>query len=373
MMIHSLKNSILFVNKKSYLVLLACFLFLLLSSCNKPRYLFEVKELNFLNGSDTILTGTKVDLDVLAMDEVIVSDSLLIITSKDPNGYIKIFNKYTNDSLLYILKEGRARNETKSPITSSKQVYYKGNDLILPMWDSNDRLMEVNITESLRSGRTEIGSVQESASFTRVRSVILNSDISSTFDYQKGGMDPIVTGRYILPKYFIRNGKKQKEIKVFPSIVEFEEPDKQLGLYFGCPYLNKQENIVVQPLQYLNYILFFNLESLECFAVHQMNSKSFDDKLDMSYDYPMCFCDCVICDDFFILLHKIVTEEKGEEAVYDKEIMLFDWNGSFLYSAILKEKVNSIGYDEERKVLYGLNRSKDMIYTYNIASIVDNI
>lgn len=349
-------------------VLLAIASFLVLSSCNKTRYSFEVKELDFINSSDTILTGTKVDLDVLSMDEVIIADSLLIITSKDPNGYIKIFNKYTNDSLLFILKEGRARNEAHFPITSSKQVYYKGNDLIIPMWDSNDRLMEVNITKSLRSGRTEIGSVQESASFTRVRSVILNSDISSTFDYQKGGIDPIVT-----PKYFIRNGKKQKEIKVFPSIVDFEEPDKQLGLYFGCPYLNKQENIVVQPLQYLNYILFFNLESLECFAIHQMDSKSFDDKLDMSYDYPMCFCDCVICDDFFILLHKRVSEEKGEKAVYDKEIMLFDWNGSFLYSAILKEKVNSIGYDEERKLLYGLNRSKDIIYTYNIASIVDEL
>lgn len=39
----------------------------------------------------------------------------------------------------------------------------------------------------------------------------------------------------------------------------------------------------------------------------------------------------------------------------------------------LKEKVNSIGYDEERKLLYGLNRSKDIIYTYNIASIVDEL
>lgn len=359
------------IKKITYLVMLLVTI-AFISSCNK-KYAFKVKEVDFDNRGE-VLNGDIVDINILAMDQVLVCDTLLIITTNDPSSYIRVYNTITKDSIASILREGRARNEAHFPISSSKQFYYVNNDLILPMWDSNDKIIEVNITQSIRTGNTVIGNVRDCDSFTRTRSVILNNDIYNTFDYHKMLPDPVLENGFILPKYKVGHIDNKREIKVFPKMMNFTEPDKQSPMYFGCPFINHEQNIVIQPFQYMNYILFFDLEKSKNFAIHLQDALSFDDQIVYSEYIPLCFCDCAISSDFFILLRQIDNETR--EAVKKKnvkEILIFNWEGEYLHSAVLGDLVNDIGYDENNMILYGLDRSNEILYSYDLSHIIKEL
>jgi predicted HAD superfamily hydrolase len=56
-----------------------------------------------------------------------------------------------------------------------------------------------------------------------------------------------------------------------------------------------------------------------------------------------------------------------------KEILIFNWEGEYLHSAVLGDLVNDIGYDENNMILYGLDRSNEILYSYDLSHIIKEL
>lgn len=95
--------------------------------------------------SDVLLAGDKIVIDEMGIDEVIASDSFLIILSGNPSGYVSVLDINTHKTIAHLCREGRARNEFRNSVTATKQIYYRNNELILPIVDNTQFVKEVNI------------------------------------------------------------------------------------------------------------------------------------------------------------------------------------------------------------------------------------
>lgn len=345
---------------------------LLLSGCDNRHFVYEVKEVDYLNKSNTILKGEKVGVDNIGMDEVMICDSFLIISTLDPSGFLTVYEIPSLEKKAQICKRGKARNEFSNP-AMIKQSYYSGDDLIIPIIDNLSFVKEVNLTKSLDKNNAEVKNVNECLSLVDGNFIILNNDIDDRFEYVGVSMSKDMKDSYLTPHYYFSKNDTKKEIKVFPNMMEFEDEKRALAFYCGYMFKKSNQNIIIQPFEYMDYILFFNLETNHYFAVHQIGSLSFDDKIPpKTGETILKFTDCAISNDFFLVLYFAGDYSLGfEDYLYAcPELLMFDWDGNFLNSAKLSEMVHSISFDKTTNTLYGIDRNNDCLYSFDLNSFV---
>ena len=126
-------------------------------SCNRdPNIQVDVREVDFLNKTGNVIEGKLVKSEILGSTDIIVFDTLLMVTTSNPEGQLQVFSLNTLEHLGSFCKQGRARNEMFKVIAISEQVYYKNGHVILVLFDPPSTLKEVNVTASIQNGKTEI-------------------------------------------------------------------------------------------------------------------------------------------------------------------------------------------------------------------------
>lgn len=364
-----------YMNKRE---LLCCFVIsIFLCSCfSNKHYSYSVNEIDFANRAETRIAGEKIAIDEMGLDEVIAIDSFIILLSGNPEGYVSVYDKNTHDRLAHLCKEGRAKNEFMHCVFPTKQTFYRNNDLLLPIVDNTQFVKELNITESIRKGSAVVEKTDECISVIDGFDIFLDNDIERRFEYRDCKHDPVIENQYLLPEYYLISSTGNKEkINVFPKMMDFEDTQRATAFYSGCLYKHPERNLVVQPFQYMDYILFFDLDSGKNFAIHQPGSLSFDDIIPMKHGKSVYhFCDCAVSSEYFIVLYKAgdYTLSFEDYSRANPEIIVFDWEGNYINSAQLDNVVHSITYDHERKILYGIDRRYDSLYSFDIGSLVPN-
>ena len=348
-----------------------------LCSCStRKHYSFSVNEIEYANMADVMIEGNKIVIDEMGLDEVIASDSFLILLSGNPAGYVSVLDINTYNTVAHLCREGRARNEFMNSVTATKQIYYRNNELILPIVDNTQFVKEVNITESVKKGNTVVEKTDECVSIVDGYDIFLDNDLEKRFEYRFCTNDQVLKDRFTLPEYYLFSSNQKKEkIKVFPKMMDFQDPTRADAFYCGCLFKHPERNLIVQPFQYMDYILFFDLDSGKNFAIHQPGSLSFDDIIPMKHGKSVYhFCDCAVSSEYFIVLYKAgdYTLSFEDYSRANPEIIVFDWEGNYINSAQLDNVVHSITYDHERKILYGIDRRYDSLYSFDIGSLVPN-
>ena len=357
--------------------LLSCFIissFFLCSCFTKKHYSFPINEIEFANRADVQIEGSKIIIDEVGLDEVIVSDSLLFLATTNPAGYVSVLDIKTYNTIAHLCREGRAKNEFMHSVIPTKQTYYRNDELILPIVDNTQFVKEVNITKSLSSGNTVIEKTDECISIVEGFDMFLENDIEKRFEFRFCTNDPVLEDTYTLPEYYlISSPEKEEKMKVFPKMMDFQDPKRAAAFYSGCLFKHPRRNLIVQPFQYMDYILFFDLDNGNNFAIHQSGSLSFDDLIPAKQGKSIYhFCDCAVSDDYFIVLYKAGTYSKSFED-YSRahpEVIVFDWEGNYINSAKLGNVVHSISYDSNSKLLYGIDRRYDSLYSFDLSNII---
>lgn len=360
-------------------IILSCFIIssIFLCSCfTRKHYSFPINEIEFANRADVQIEGSRIVIDEMGLDEVIASDSFLILLSANPAGYVSVLDINTYNTVAYLCRKGRARNEFMNSVTATKQIYYRNNELILPIVDNMQIVKEVNITESVKRGNTVVEKTDECISIIDGYDIFLENDIEKRFEFRFCANDPVLENAYTLPEYYqISSPEKKEKIKVFPKMMDFQDPQRAAAFYSGCLFKHPGRNLIVQPFQYMDYILFFDLDNGNNFAIHQSGSLSFDDLIPAKQGKTIFhFCDCTVSDDFFIVLYKAGLYSRSFEdySRANPEIIVFDWDGNYINSAKLGNEVHSITYDSNRKILYGIDRRYDSLYSFDLSNIVSD-
>lgn len=366
------------MNKLQLIVILSV-LFVIVSCNKKSHYAFDVKEIDFINKTGSVIDGNDLHIEIMRGENILICDSLLLITTGDPMGRLKVFSLNDYKLLNSLCIEGRAKNEFFHPTFLSDQWFYdKDGNIILPVIDNAQILKEINLSQSIKEQKTVVlPYVSDCLSIMRGNVVLIDNDNNKRFQYFRAHEDEVVSGKYCVPEYNITESEKiVKEIDVYPKIMSFVNEERSMSMYFGTLTKHPSKNIIIQPLQYMDYILRFDLDKNDFSAIHQIGSLSFDDIIP---DWPeksiVNFTSICYTPDYLFLLYKAGKYSKSFPDYNDAfpEVYVFDWDCNYLGGVKLGQEVHDIAYDEKNKKLIGLHRSDDIIYSFDLSSFMSSL
>ena len=357
-------------NKILFVLIAATVLF---HSCDKAKYIgLKTIDVDYKNRTNGTVSGKTVDLGVMGVDNIYIYDTLLMVTTTDPNGMLSVYNIDSQIPLANLCKRGRAQNEFLRPTCYSKQLYVKNGDIIIPLRDDEPVLKEVNVTQSIAQQTTVINDRIDCIPNSHGRYLLIDNDLNNQFV----NLDAYPrNGEVIPPRYYISKDGNEDDMNVFPRLMTFEDESDAEFYYYGEIYKHPSRNIVVQPMLMIDYIFFFDLDHDKYFAIHQKGSKKIDDEVVSHTMETSCFQGVAVSEDIILVLYFAgdYAVNASDYSTASPELLLFDWEGNYLTGVKLDKRVKDIAYDPKHHVVYGINRLKDEIYSFDISEVVERI
>ena len=391
---------------KKHLFLLAAILAVLSCNSSKSRFLFDVKEIDFVNKSDTTVKGTRLDVELPpGVSQLALCDSFFIVMFRYSDPFMSVYSKEW-DLLGRFCHKGRAKNEFLDvPRMISRQTLKGDNgNTLIPFIESRygigAGIKVVDLQQSLQSQKTAMVMDMDFLPYYVAKSgkvegeyflmpryfdfIFLNDDINQTFrsnsmvtDHGEVlyGQDFTVMDDSIQLKYFKMLSRDYPEDGDYVVSILNKHPSR---------------NLIIAPFMSMDYILFFDLDNDTTFAIHQKGSLSFDDDLTpMAYTteknidgtesiistVPDHFCGFAAAESFFIAMYAAgdYTINQPDPLNAAPELLFFDWDGNFLKSVMMEVGVGDIVYDEKTQTLYGIDYSNESILSFDISSVVSDI
>ena len=378
---------------------LAVTLSLLLSCSKKPE--IQVREVDYLNKSQELLKSVPVDMDMpLLTYGVINCDSLNILMTQDPRGYMFV---YSDDWKLLgtSCHQGRAQYEfvDRPSLIKNQVLLGKDNHLLLPLQDATC-IKVVDITASLLSHKVVISEIRDYVPYTdidimigdniakmrsRNKYMFLDNDIYKTLELTEGFSFEFGEST---AEYKIRHDTAYVEVpqilKDMEKLAGPQPEDKFQREFFKHP----SRNLIIEPFMAMDYIMFYDLDNNSSFAIHQTGSLTwnqdppqvprFNDQGEVIYyiEDRGCFGDAVATDSYFLVFYF-----GGDYSMADEnqdwprpELLLFDWDGNFKKSVKLETYIDCATFDEKNKILYGIpidQPENEIILSYNLSSLFE--
>lgn len=330
--------------------------------------LLDVKEIDYLGKSRTTLVGKQLDWEVMGADDMIIQDSLLMFITSDVKGQLKVFNLNTQKQVGSFCLKGRAGNEFLQVIDLSRQTYVKDADIYYPLVDPyNNELKEVNVSESIRRQSTVVTSVSESRFPDTF--VLLDNDINKRFVCSYYVEPDVMDIKSTPVTHYVKKGDNVDVIKVYGGKMKLEDKHSAITPYAGNLYKHPDRNLVVKVHAGMDYLFFFDFDRNKNFAVHQKGAVSFDDILPHNKDGKITFSDVALAKDCIFILYFDTPENRNLAKTDERrkpELLVFDWDGNFLWSAKFDKRINRIAYDEKNHILYGMDSIIEELYSFNL-------
>lgn len=328
--------------------------------------LLDVKEIDYLGKSCTTLVGNQLDWEVLGASDMIIQDSLLMFITSDVKGQLKVFNLNTQKQVGGFCLKGRARNEFLQVMDQSRQTYVKDGDIYYPLMDPyNNELKEVNVSESIRRQSTIVASVSE-CRFPDTF-VLLDNDINKRFVCSYYVEPDVMDIKSIPVTHYVKTGDNVQVINVYGGKMKLEDKHSAIEPYAGNLYKHPDRNLVVKVHGGMDYLFFFDFDRNKNFAVHQKGAVSFDDILPK--DERITFSDVALARDCILILYFDTPENRNRTTSDERlnpELLVFDWDGNFLWSAKFAKSINRIAYDEKNRILYGMDSTLEELYSFSL-------
>lgn len=362
-------------------------IFFSLISCERRHFAYEVKEIDFVNKSDTLIDGVRCDITLPSgLEDFTMCDSIFLFLTDDVSAQLLAYSVKDGHLLGSFCSKGRAKYEIINPSMISQQIFKdsKGS-ILLPLREQRAAIKMVNISESLRRNRTIVSDQRECSS---IYYILLDNDINNTLEFFPAKVDAFYSD-VIEPPYFEikRDGNEEgKKIKMYPKIMNLEKKSDASLFYHGSMYKHPSRNLVVQPFVCMDYILFMDIDKNKYFAVHQIGSMSFDDYISGTYtageeeikimhegrELPYYFGDTFCAESFIMSLftagdYSLNVEEGGKIC---PELLIFDWDGNLKRSIKLGKEVHTISYDSNNMTLYGVDMGEDIMYRFDLSDVI---
>lgn len=367
------------------------FFFILCSliSCKK-HFAYEVKEIDFVNKSDTLIDGVIVDISLPAgIEDFTMCDSIFLFLTEDVSAQLVAYSAKDGRLLGRFCSKGKAKYEIITPTMISHQVFKDSNGaILLPLREQRAAIKMVNITESLKRNRTVISDVRECSS---TYYILLDNDINNTLEFFSAKFNYYYND-VIEPPYFeIKRDGNEEGIKInmYPKIMNLEKLSDADLFYHGSMYKHPSRNMVVQPFVCMDYMLFMDIDNNKYFAVHQIGSMSFDDYIPATYtvgeeelkimhegrELPYYFGDTFCAESFIMSLYRAgdycLNVEEGDKIC--PELIILDWDGNFKKSIKLGKEVHYISYDSNTMTMYGVDVAEEIMYSFDLTDVITGI
>lgn len=326
----------------------------------------EVKEIDFLDKTETTIKGDKIK-QLIGAYNIDINDTILLVTTSLSEGQLEAYNTNTLELLGSFCRKGRGRNEIVR-MMGITQTFISNGHLIAMVFDDACRLYEVDITESIEKGNTIIRNIYESSRIMG-RTFLLGDDFNYRIEYivndeLQGNKNP----PYLFKVY---NGKKEEDLIFFKSRMRVDDELLEGIQYQSAVVKHPYKNILVQKFMNMDYLLFLDFENNRNYAVHQTGSLSFNDIYSDEEPWALHFTGCAPSSKYLMIMYRngAYTRDTMDGDYHIQELLIFDWEGNYITGAKMDRFINRICYDEIHNCLYALNFEEEL-YRYDLAEII---
>ena len=354
---------------KSLVIGFIIVIFFLVASCSsKDPISIDITETNFINQSNLVLKGDIIDFDAMGADDICICDSIILVFSKNPASQLCAYDLNDMTLVAKMCSKGRAANEMIDPSSLSSQYYKRNGDLIVPVIDNHIMLKEINITKSIERHTTVIEHKSDCISTMEGNFVLVDNDPDKRFEYREATVDDVYSNKITNPSFYIREKGKEKRKFKYNQLMK-GNMNYAASFCYGSLYKHPSKNLIIQPLQYLDYILFFDLDNKREYGIHQVGSLSFSDEAPKKAMIHLINY-VATSEDFFMIMHINHDSNTSEDNLSPNELLVFDWSGMLIGSARMDHIVNRLAFDARNNNLYGLSVKEEKLYRFNLDELL---
>lgn len=311
-----------------------------------------------------------VDLDIIGMNDFIIYDSLLVVSTRDADGTWSFFSVNDYKSLGRFIRIGGGPNEfIQAPSVSKATFFEEEGQLFAGIHDFQlGKVYKMNIYESLLTKELNISVIKDSLPKFLFNLVMIDS---VTFFCREISDDQTQQIRYML----------NKGEKVIPD--NFEKLNRAtLKIGEDCNILstasarNIEGDLIVEMPIGLNQINLYSMDG--SFGKTICVGKKLDniEKIQNTFrwDRIYTYADLRVHNDFFAALN--INEDNKtyqQERVKLPVIHVFNWKGEPLAELKLNRFVTAFSIDFTNGYLYALDQKTDEFYKYEIKDILKKI
>lgn len=335
----------------------------------------EVEIVEFSKAKD--LKGILVELDDVYAGGTLVYDTLLLGGSGENSHVFNVFGLNSHKKLGVIGVRGEGPDDFIDPTFAGRQFVKKGDDICFWLGDSHGKYLLINVSASLKEGRTIISERYDNMSGRKKwiygfgAGYILDNDLllvrtqseplyqsdkgyqPTSYHLYKHDVDHHVKD-YTLYNKAIYSPDSKFSSELFYNTVDGMRPDKK-RMAMGMPFIGQLNIMDINTGELVGYQLKDSYD-LDYFASHSINEyKLYFEWL--CVDQQFIYASCVD--------KPLTAREADGSYCHARKMLVFDWDGRPLMTLHLDHKIMDMTFDPVHRMLYVTNEV-DELYRYDM-------
>lgn len=315
------------------------FFFVFCYACSNKDRIFDVDTILNLKARECLeLKGEKLPIEPLGGYGIKIFDTLLVVTTDNPNNFRDVYGVKSYSLLSQILKKGRAKNEFLFAGYNGQNIKENGC-ISLYLHDLNKNVFwKYNLTESVKRNM-DIGKIIGKLSGRCQGAYFLSAD---TFCYIESVPNE---GCF----YVIKNMRKNEIIEKYTIM--------KGGIIPLSTYIMKDNDVIICYSRNIDQLMLIDINKKTKISLSTSTEQPTWSRLKSELDSdPKLFYDYVATTE-----QEIYALYKGNPDCF--EIHCFSKTGDFLKRMIVKEKI--ISFDVTEDIIYGLTMDEE-IFKYRM-------
>lgn len=353
---------------------------LLFGSCRGRDGFFAVpvKTFGAFPVTATLTVADTLPVSGMGAFSLAISDSLLTVGKVGTDSFLSVVNLDDNSVCDNLCLHGRGPGEYTMAFTCNKQFVRDGGANLLYTFDMGQRMLLVDLTESIRQHRTIIRTEENLRNLTAFSQKMLYLNDGRLFVKYNAVENPERDNRYFPGRYVIYDRQREQgtEIPFFGSKMDSEH----LGFLArtacdGSVILKPDGTKAVDAMLNFDYLNIIDLEKRTGFTLRNENALTYEAVSGLSNEERMrrmrfAYFDLAVTDKYVFAAYCGNSYEAGFDSPDNiTTLRVFDWNGNPLASMQFDRRIMGIAFRERTGLLYGLDTEENIV-VYDLNELV---
>ncbi len=354
---------------------------LFLSSCDSNPYYNpdRLLVLEDVNISDT-LVGEKLIPQFGIASKLYYSDSYLIGLTAQSSRFFEICRPESDTCITSFGEYGRTKNDF---INAPYELYIKENSGSHELYlaDENAHLTKViDLEKSYFYGKAVVTkTIRRPNQLSGFEYHLIYRNEKDWAYYKELSYKDARDNLYYSPNYAIRKQGEDTEFDIYPSVIPIKDYEVMSMAYAGEFEVSPDLTKCVLVHRFIDIIDIFDIDKEKVIGVMGKDSYGFDlfssiSDVSVLMNRVKAFnINASVTNNYIFQLKsnlsisEILKIEEGDNIPYSSIVVVSNWEGKILHKFIIDNTLRAIAYDEDNKVLYGVD-DDGILFKYSIGS-----
>lgn len=331
----------------------------------------KIEYIDFFPKSFFLQNSVEQRIDAIGVKNFCIHDSTILMSTVNPDN-LWVFASLPDCNILgSALKRGQGPTELiENPsVHSNTKIFNENGQLMAYIYEfKKGRFIKLNISESLRTNKTEVAILNNSLPKSLFNFLVIND---STFFCKE------VNNSHTRQIRYIYDTNNRVNLPIFEKLNNIEiKNGEDINMLSTMTKYNSEKKIIIEMPIGLNYINMYSLDNSYaktiCIGKNLLSIEQVQTTHNWNRIYT--FADLRLFGNYWGVLHMNETEKDYQTKRKGfPSILFFDWSGYPLAELKLSQLATSFDIDVNTGTLYTFDLDTELFFKYDIHDILSHI